>query len=592
MSGRAGHDNPACAEALRVWLEGGEDAVTEARVQAHLGRCAGCRQARAALDDTRAGMEAAAPALDDLRRARMLARLAPEVDALAADSAAGAARGRWGGRRAAIALGTTLAAAALAAGAVLLLRAPPPAPAPMVSAGAAPGPAPGGQRPAAANARAAAPARVAANAILEPYRRDPRDRTRQLAYPRVDHLEVSAGERVRARLADRARVVLLGPAELRVVSAGGDRVELALARGTLLVDYDRRRGGSLRIQAPGAVTDVVGTLFSVETDGDESRVSVARGRVNVATGEPSAPVVQVLDAGQSLSTTWTGPRALGEAARHLLDEHAAEAPAATPALHPATAPHAREAAAPPAPRPARLALAAAPPPAPAAETPAAGAPPAELPANRVIGRSAPVPATAPPPTPAPPLPVPAPPPVLAPPPALAPAPVLAPPPAPPTPEALYRDAEQAMRRRDWGTARRQLGRVIAANTGAAVEDVARYELAQMSLGAGDRAQAARLLDELLTSGREPALRAPAAFLRCEIEAQADAPGPALRCLTELRASRPPPSYDAAALGLMVRLHAAAGDCAGARPLIDEYLRRYPGGPSADEVTRRREACRR
>jgi hypothetical protein len=134
--------------------------------------------------------------------------------------------------------------------------------------------------------------------------------------------------------------------------------------------------------------------------------------------------------------------------------------------------------------------------------------------------------------------------------------------------------------------------VIAANTGAAVEDVARYELAQMSLRAGDRARAAQLVDDLLARGREPALRGPAGFLRCEIEAQGATPGPALRCLAELRAAHPPPTYDAAALGLMIRLHAAAGDCAAARPLIDEYLRRYPAGASADEVTRRREACRR
>ena len=77
-----------------------------------------------------------------------------------------------------------------------------------------------------------------------------------------------------------------------------------------------------------------------------------------------------------------------------------------------------------------------------------------------------------------------------------------------------------MRQRDWSTARRQLAELIALRTGHPLEDVARYELAQLALRAGDRGQAVALLEDLLRSDREPALRQPAWLLRCELHLQA------------------------------------------------------------------------
>ena len=53
-------------------------------------------------------------------------------------------------------------------------------------------------------------------------------------------------------------------------------------RGWLLASLEGGAGRRLEIVSPGAVTDVVGTLFSVEVVGGASRVAVAHGRVKVS----------------------------------------------------------------------------------------------------------------------------------------------------------------------------------------------------------------------------------------------------------------------------------------------------------------------
>src|SRR5262249_61868432 len=87
---------------------------------------------------------------------------------------------------------------------------------------------------------------------------------------------VPAGGRLRATLGNRTRLTLVGPGEA-AASTVGEVTELELASGRLLVDYDGRGGGKLRIRSPGAVTTVTGTLFAVEVRGRTSRVAVARG---------------------------------------------------------------------------------------------------------------------------------------------------------------------------------------------------------------------------------------------------------------------------------------------------------------------------
>jgi len=89
-----------------------------------------------------------------------------------------------------------------------------------------------------------------------------------------------AGEKARATIGTRVRLTLIGPGRVSVLPAprGGD-LEVALDGGRLLVDYDGRSGGTLRVRSPGAVTTVVGTLFAVDVTPYGSRVGVAHGRV-------------------------------------------------------------------------------------------------------------------------------------------------------------------------------------------------------------------------------------------------------------------------------------------------------------------------
>ena len=128
----------ACAEVRRLLLEGpqsADDGATEARVAAHLGRCPDCQRARDRLHSLRADVEGAATALDDMRRARVLARLASALDNHAAD---GGARRRGRGLRPGLrgvlpsvsrwALAAAFGGAAVAALALWLATRQPPAP--------------------------------------------------------------------------------------------------------------------------------------------------------------------------------------------------------------------------------------------------------------------------------------------------------------------------------------------------------------------------------------------------------------------------------------------------------------------------------
>ncbi len=294
----------ACAEVRRLLLEGSQsadDGATEARAAAHLGRCPDCQQARDRLQGLRADVERAATPLDDMRRARVLARLASALDNQAAD---GGARRRGRGLRPGLrgvlpsvsrwVLAAAFGGFAVAALALWLATTrQPPAPAAAVAS-----------RPAvtqpAANPPSVAPAARASEqlAVLQPYRpanaggtAGPPGAGRSPAGAR-GQAAAAASRHTRHRDADRARPAARDPERGR--PAGGEPRPRHAGGG-----YDHRAGGQLLVRSPGALTRVVGTLFSVKAADDSSRIVVARGRVLV-TGEGGP--VHTLAAGDALST--------------------------------------------------------------------------------------------------------------------------------------------------------------------------------------------------------------------------------------------------------------------------------------------------
>lgn len=538
----------ACQEAQEVLLFGTAPAETtaRARVDRHLGHCAACQAMRRSLDQRRAHVAAAARPLDDVHRARLLARLAPALDEEAARAATAQRRPAWHPW-------VVPAAALMAAGAAAMVVAslrhrPPAASAPATLASA---PTTLASRRAPATGFAAPPTTPAAPAIRAPHAAAPplivpyqivagRMPRTHLIDQHFSRLQTAAGTTVRARVGERTRVTMVGPADVSVAAATDDLLDVNLDAGTLVADFIHRRNGRLRIHSPGAVTEVVGTLFSVEVRGQQSRVSVAHGRVVV---QPPDGPPRVVSSGQSWTTGTPTVRALPPGTAALLADHGAaiavrEAPPRSSTSAPAIA--------------------------------------AVLPAEE----PSPIETAAPTEPPAQPKPTPI---------SAAPAAPRATPSPPPAPDAVYGQAEAAMRRRDWPSAARALERVAGQATAGPLGDQARYELAQLAIRAGDPDGAARWLDALLASDREAALRQPAAFLRCDLRARSGSAADARRCWEQFRGRFPGSSRDAQALGWLLRLDPSA-PCATLRPLADEYLQRYPSGADVARARQQRARC--
>jgi hypothetical protein len=107
-------------------------------------------------------------------------------------------------------------------------------------------------------------------------------------------LAVPVDTTVSSRLGPHTAASIVGPAQLDIVGPTGDATAVRLHSGTLLAEFTGGPHRSLRIEAPGAVIEVVGTLFAVEVRGGTTCTSVAHGRVRVTT---LAAVVEV-DGGQ------------------------------------------------------------------------------------------------------------------------------------------------------------------------------------------------------------------------------------------------------------------------------------------------------
>jgi len=255
-----------------------------------------------------APLRAARPALDEVHRARLAAGIEAELDRMQERGRAGSRWRRW------FWLAGAGAAVTAAVCAVAWLHAP-------------------ARAPHSATSPPAAEASLMPPALLMPV--GPNGGAGSAA-PSTDLLAV-AGERLRATIGARVRLTLVGPGRVSVLPlARPDEIELALDGGRLLVAYDGRAGGTLRVHSPGAVTTVVGTLFAVEAAPTGTRVAVAHGRVR--TEDRRGRVWQV-----ATGTSWSsgdgqvGPLP-GELAAALAEHEAAWSEAAPEPAPPAALP--------------------------------------------------------------------------------------------------------------------------------------------------------------------------------------------------------------------------------------------------------------
>ncbi len=153
-------------------------------------------------------------------------------------------------------------------------------------------------------------------------------------------LEAPAGAVLTAAIGPHARASLVGPARVEVVGEASDATTIRLRTGAMYAEFEGGAGRSLRIEAPGATVDVVGTLFAIEIGDAGTCVSVSHGRVRVTT----ATGVIAVGGGEAMCTEGDhrvaaiAPTTRAALARHavVLGDRAPEA-AAAPAAAPAAA---------------------------------------------------------------------------------------------------------------------------------------------------------------------------------------------------------------------------------------------------------------
>jgi TolA-binding protein len=419
-----------------------------------------------------------------------------------------------------------------------------------------------------------------------------------------------------------ARASLVGPARLDVLDATPAATSVRLLDGTLLAEFEGGQGRSLRIMAPGATIEIVGTLFAVAVHAGTTCVSVAHGTVRMTTATRTLTIA----GGQRGCSDGRAQDALDPAMREVLTRHAATitadlgpvplprpieadqpvatppviAPVIAPVIEPVIAPPpARSPAVQPELRPRSVVPAVAAPRAIAVAPPVA-APSVAAPrvaAPRVAAPAVAAPAVATPRVAAPPVATPA---VAA--PAVAASPVAAPPPrsiapepsspppipppvAPPaTAASLYRDAEASLAARDLPAADRHLATLLSQFPESALLDQALYERARIAYRQHAWADAQRQLDRLSIIQASP-LAEPGAYLSCRIAFEAS-DGGAAACLTSYRARYPRSPHDADVLGMLAEFAFRSGGCANARAGITELTRLYPDTARTQDWHRR------
>ncbi|MEP6861885.1 MAG: FecR domain-containing protein [Deltaproteobacteria bacterium] len=385
-----------------------------------------------------------------------------------------------------------------------------------------------------------------------------------------------------------ARAALVGPARLDVVETTERTTTVALRSGRLLAEFEGGEGRSLRIEAPGATIEIVGTLFAVDVHDAVTCVSVSHGRVRMMTFSR----VLFVDGGHTACSDSPATHALASDVGEALAHHAA-----TLAL--AEAAPVRDAPGPGRPRPTSPAASdpvPAPVPAPApvpGPGPRAGAGPrtssATASASWSRSRSASVSVSGPasgsgsasasgPVSASVSEPVSASAPAAStvfgdPPPAPTPQPnIVKPTPPPSTATELYRAAEAALARRDLAAADRALATIIDTLPTSSLLDQALYDRARIAYDRHAFSDAQHHLDRLATLPTSPLLE-PGAFLSCRIAIAANDPR-ADACLATYRSTYPHSPHDLDVLGLLVERAFHAGGCTRAAPLVDELARLY------------------
>lgn len=375
--------------------------------------------------------------------------------------------------------------------------------------------------------------------------------------PRDDEpsvLAVPVDTTVSSRLGPYASTSIVGPARLEMLGPPGDATAVRLRSGTLFAEFSGGAGRSLRIEAPGAVIDVVGTLFAVQVRDGQTCTSVAHGRVRVTTR-----LGEVYVTGGQAHCTGDSVQPISSEMRETIAKHArtlvTEAKAVAEPVE-VVDPEAEEQVA-----PAAVATAAVAPAAPLAVAPPAAvlAPKPELttkpsPAAKPTARSMPA-APAAIANPAPPSP-----------------PELAVP-AKLTADELYRTAEAALAARNLSAADDALSVLLAEYPSSPLVDQALYERARIAHRQRAWSAARTYLDRLALIPGTP-LAESGHYLRCRIAVEARDRA-ATACLTDYRAAFPRSPHDLEVLALLTQLAHAAGGCGQATELVDELGLRYP-----------------
>jgi hypothetical protein len=350
-----------------------------------------------------------------------------------------------------------------------------------------------------------------------------------------------------ATLGTHTRAALIGPARVDVVDERADATTVHLERGTMYASFEGGGGRRLRVVAPDAVVDVVGTLFAVEAGGARGTcVSVAHGRVRVTMG---ARVVMVVG-GERVCSGDADRSPIDASVKDALERHEAATSTRTAMIvaTPIAPPVVAAAAPPPAPFPP-------PPPLPSPPPPPS---PSPLPrAARADRAPAPAPAPTPALTAAPPPPQPE---------ARSPRPE-AQSTLPTPPETLYAAAEDALARRDPSAADAALAELLRTAPESPLVDQALYERARIAYARHAWNEARRHLDALAAIPSTP-LAEPGRYLGCRIAVLAH-DGDAARCLADYRAAYPRSPHEQDVLGLLAELAFDDRGCPGARPYLDQ-----------------------